>query len=156
MKTALKVVLWSLIGITVGLIGFTTYFGMQDFVQKPEMEERFNILINLDLYWAYALVVVAVLGIIGAALVGTISHPTGLRKTLIAIGIVAVVVGSSVALVLTSDVPVITNSAGVVLDDTTGLRISEIGIYVAYIVAALTLVAVLYDLVSGLVRRISK
>ncbi len=151
MKTALKVVLWSLIGITLVLIAFTTIAGA-----NPEMEKAFDVAINLDLYWAYTLLVVAVLGVLGAAVVGTINHPTGLRKTLIAFGSVAVVIGASVILVLTGDVPVITNSAGVVLDDTTGLRISEIGIYVTYTVAAIAVLVVLYDVVSGFVRRMSK
>ena len=153
MKTALKVVLWSLIGITLALIGFTTIVGASE---NPAMEKLFDVAINLDLYWAYTLLVVAILGVIVAALVGTISNPTGLRKTLISIALVVVVVGTSVALVLTGDVPVITNSAGAVLDDVVGLRISEIGIYVIYIVAAITVLVVLYDVISGFVRRMSK
>ncbi len=153
MKTALKVVLWSLIGITLALIGFTAIAGASE---NPAMEKLFDVAINLDLYWAYTLLVVAILGVIAAALVGTISNPTGLRKTLISIALVVVVVGTSVVLVLTGDVPVITNSAGAVLDDVVGLRISEIGIYVTYIVAAIAVLVVLYDVVSGFVRRMSK
>ena len=156
MKTALKVVLWSLIIVTLGLVLFTCVAGVKSAPDAPKWEKAFDIAINIDLFWSYALLVLAVVGVLYAAIADMITHPGGLTKTLIAVGAVLVVVGTSVALVLSHDAPVITNSAGAVLDDKLGLRISEIGIFVGYIVGGITLLVVAYDVVSGLVRRFIK
>ncbi|MBQ5647730.1 MAG: hypothetical protein IIV16_01245 [Alistipes sp.] len=156
MKIVLKVLLWVLIAITVGLLGSTFYFGMQDFVEKPEMEKYFDMAINYDLYWGYALFGFAFVAAIIAFLFNVVSHPSGLVKTLIGLVLAGVVVGVPVFFVWGHEVLPVPNSAGGVFDNPKELRIAEAGLFVTYIVAAITAVVVVYDICSGLVRRIIK
>ena len=144
MKTVLKVLLWVLIGITLGLVGWTVYTGGS--------EEA----ININLIWGYALLAFAVVGVLCAALIDTVTHPAGLVKTLLGIVVVVAVVGTSVGLVLSNNIVTVPNSAGGVFDKPFELRISEIGIYVTYIVSAIAILVVVYDVVSGLVRKVLK
>lgn len=144
MKTVLKVLLWVLIGITLGLVGWTVYTGGS--------EEA----ININLIWGYALLAFAVVGVLCAALIDTVTHPAGLVKTLLGIVVVVAVVGTSVGLVLSNNIVTVPNSAGGVFDNPFELRISEIGIYVTYIVSAIAILVVVYDVVSGLVRKVLK
>jgi hypothetical protein len=144
MKTVLKVLLWVLIGITVGLVGWTAYKGGADE------------LIGYNLLWAYGLLALAVVGVIVAALIDTITHPAGLIKTLLGVVVVVAVVGTALGLVLSEAPVAVPNSAGGVFDNAFELRISEIGIYVTYIVAAIAILVVVFDVLSGLVRRVLK
>ena len=77
MKTALKIVLGCLLGITLALVGWAVYEGGSD------------LSISVNLLWGYGLLGLAILGVLCAALVDTISHPAGLGKTLL--GLVVVV-----------------------------------------------------------------
>ena len=144
MKTVLKVLLWVLIGITAGLVGWAVYQGGADEA------------IGYNLLWAYGLLVLAVVGVIVAALIDTFTHPAGLIKTLLGVVIVVAVVGTSVGLVLSNAPVPVPNSAGGVFDNPFELRISEIGIYVTYIVAAIAILVVVFDVLSGLVRKVLK
>ena len=144
MKTVLKVLLWVLIAVTIGLVGWTVYAGGADAV------------ISYNLLWGYGLLALAVVGVICAALVDTFTHPAGLLKTLITLVIVGAVIGGVVALVLNKDLTPVANSAGGVFDDKFELSIAEAGIYITYIVAAIAGVVVVFDLLMGLVRRIIK
>ena len=95
-----------------------------------------EVAISWNLLWGYALLVVAVISVICAAIKGTITHPAGLKNTLIATAIVVVVVGAALGVALSHDGLVIPNSAGGVFDNPFDLAISETGIIVTYIVAA--------------------
>ena len=158
MKTALKAVLWSLIGISVGVLLFTCVAASLSTSENAETaalwNNIFDIAINIDLIWSYVLLAIAVLGLIAAAIVDKISHPAGLTKTLIAVGSAVVVVGASVGGVLLLGVDAIVTAAGNLVNDPFVLKISEIGIYIAYFVAIIAVGVVVYDLVMGLIRRV--
>ena len=64
------------------------------------------------------------------------------------------VVGAALGVALSHDGLVIPNSAGGVFDNPFELRISEIGIYVTYIVSAIAVLVVVFDVLSGLVRKV--
>ena len=81
-----------------------------------------------------------------------ISHPAGLKNTLIATAIVVVVVGIALGIALSHNGLVIPNSAGGVFDDPFDLAISETGIIVTYIVAVATIVVT----IAGEVRNALK
>ena len=98
-----------------------------------------EVAISWNLLWGYALLVVAVVSVICAAIKGTITHPAGLKNTLIATAIVVVVVGIALGVALSHDGLVIPNSAGGVFDNPFDLVISEAGIIVTYIVSAATI-----------------
>ncbi len=98
-----------------------------------------EVAISWNLLWGYALLVVAVVSVICAAIKGTITHPAGLKNTLIATAIVVVVVGIALGIALSHDGLVIPNSAGGVFDNPFDLVISEAGIIVTYIVSAATI-----------------
>ena len=102
-----------------------------------------EVAISWNLLWGYALLVVAVVSVLWAAIKGTITHPAGLKNTLIAVVIVVVVVGAALGYALSHDGLVIPNSAGGVFDDPFELVISETGILVTYVVAAATLIVTL-------------
>ena len=158
MKTALKAVLWSLIGISVGVLLFTcvaAYLSTSENAETAALwSNLFDIAINIDLFWSYVLLAIAVLGVVAAAVVDKISHPAGLTKTLIAVGSAVVVVGASVGFALLWGVDAIVTAAGSIVDDPFVLKISEIGIYIAYIVAIIAVGVVVFDLVMGLIRRV--
>ena len=102
-----------------------------------------EVAISWNLLWGYVLLVVAIVGVLWAAIKGTITHPAGLKNTLIAVAIVVVVVGAALGIALSHDGLVIPNSAGGVFDDPFELVISETGILVTYVVAAATLIVTL-------------
>ena len=95
-----------------------------------------EVAISWNLMWGYALLVAAIVSVLCAAIKGTITHPAGLKSTLIAVVIVIAVVGVALGVALSHDGLVVPNSAGGVFDDPFELAISETGIVVTYIVAA--------------------
>ena len=98
-----------------------------------------EVAISWNLIWGYTLLVAAIVSVICAAIKGTITHPAGLKNTLIATAIVVVVVGIALGVALSHDGLVIPNSAGGVFDNPFDLVISEAGIIVTYIVSAATI-----------------
>ena len=111
-----------------------------------------EVAISWNLIWGYALLVTAVVSVIWAAIKGTITHPAGLKNTLIAVGIVVVVVGVALGISLSHDGLVVPNSAGGVFDDPFELVISETGILVTYVVAAATLLVTIYGEVRNALK----
>ena len=156
MKTALKIVLWLLIAGTAVLTAFTVATALMATPEKPEMQKLFDLSLELTFYWGYALFAIAIISAIIAFFFNIISHPSGLVKTLIGIVIVVLVVGSAVAWVKFHEIAPVPNSAGGVFDNPFELQISEIGLYVTYAVAAIAILVVVYDMLSGLVRRFIK
>ena len=158
MKKALKAVLWSLIGVSVGVLLFTCVAASLSTSENAETaalwNNLFDIAVNVDLIWSYVLLALAVVSLIVAAIVDRLSHPAGLGKTLIAVGSAVVVVGASVGCVLLWGVDAIITAAGNLVNDPFVLKISEIGIYIAYFVAIVAVGVVVYDLVMGLIRRV--
>ena len=131
MKKLLNIVMGSLFAVTLALVLWAVVSGGSE------------VAISWNLLWGYALLVVAVVSVLWAAIKGTITHPAGLKNTLIAVVIVVVVVGAALGYALSHDGLTIPNSAGGVFDDPFELVISETGIIVTYVVAAATLIVTL-------------
>ena len=129
-----------LFAITLALVGWAVISGGSE------------VAISWNLIWGYVLLVAAVVSVICAAIKGTITHPAGLKNTLIAAAIVIVVVGIALGVSLSHDGLVVPNSAGGVFDDPFELAISETGIIVTYIVAAATILVT----IAGEVRNALK
>ena len=126
--------------VTLALVGWAVISGGSE------------VAISWNLMWGYALLVAAAVSVICAAIKGTITHPAGLKNTLIATALVIVVVGAALGVALSHDGLVIPNSAGGVFDNPFDLAISETGIIVTYIVA----VAAILVTVIGEVRNVLK
>ena len=126
--------------ITLALVGWAVISGGAE------------VAISWNLLWGYALLVAAVVSVICAAIKGTITHPAGLKSTLLSVAIVVVVVGAALGVALGHDGLVIPNSAGGVFDDPFELAISETGIIVTYIVAVTAILVT----VIGEVRNVLK
>ena len=156
MKTAFKIVLGFLIAATLGLVAFTVATAVQVSPEKPEMQKLFDLSLDLTFYWGYALFATAIVAAIIAFLFNIISHPSGLVKTLLGLVLAGIVVGVPVGFVLSHDILPVPNSAGGVFDNPFELKISEAGLYVTYLVAAIAVLVVVFDLLSGLVRKIIK
>ena len=124
MKKMLNMVLVALFVITLAFVGWAVISGGSE------------VAISWNLIWGYALLVAAIVSVLCAAIKGTITHPAGLKSTLIAVVIVIAVVGAALGVALSHDGLVVPNSAGGVFDDPFELAISETGIVVTYIVAA--------------------
>ena len=127
----LNIVMGSLFAVTLALVLWAVVSGGSE------------VAISWNLLWGYALLVTAVVCVLWAAIKGTITHPAGLKNTLIAVAIVVVVVGAALGYALSHDGLTIPNSAGGVFDDPFELVISETGILVTYVVAAATLIVTL-------------
>ena len=140
MKKMLNIVMGVLFAVTLGLVGWAVVSGGSE------------VAISWNLLWGYTLLVVAVVSVLWAAIKGTITHPAGLKNTLIAVAIVVVVVGAALGIALGHDGLVIPNSAGGVFDDPFELVISETGILVTYVVAAATLVVTLFGEVRNALK----
>ena len=140
MKKLLNIVMGSLFAVTLALVLWAVVSGGSE------------VAISWNLLWGYALLVVAVVSVLWAAIKGTITHPAGLKNTLIAVGIVVVVVGVALGIALSHDGLVVPNSAGGVFDNPFDLAISETGIIVTYIVA----VAAIVVTIAGEVRNALK
>ena len=140
MKKKLNILMVGLFVITLALVGWAIISGGSE------------VAISWNLLWGYALLVVAVVSVICAAIKGTITHPAGLKSTLLSVAIVVVVVGAALGVALGHDGLVIPNSAGGVFDDPFELAISETGIIVTYIVAVTAILVT----VIGEVRNVLK
>ena len=140
MKKMLNVVMGSLFAVTLALVLWAVVSGGSE------------VAISWNLLWGYALLVVAVVCVLWAAIKGTITHPAGLKNTLIAVAIVVVVVGAALGISLSHDGLTIPNSAGGVFDDPFELVISEVGILVTYVVAAASIIVTLYTEVRNLFK----
>ena len=136
----LNIVMGVLFAITLGLVGWAVISGGSE------------VSISWNLLWGYTLLVVAVVCVLWAAIKGTITHPAGLKNTLIAVAIVVVVVGAALGIALSHDGLTIPNSAGGVFDDPFELAISETGILVTYVVAAATLLVTLVGEVRNVLK----
>ena len=121
-------VLVALFVITLAFVGWAVISGGSE------------VAISWNLMWGYALLIAAVVSVICASIKGTITHPAGLKNTLIAVAIVVVVVGAALGVALSHNGLVVPNSAGGVFDNPFDLAISETGIIVTYIVAAAAIV----------------
>ena len=140
MKKLLNIVMGSLFAVTLALVLWAVVSGGSE------------VAISWNLLWGYALLVVAVVSVLWAAIKGTITHPAGLKNTLIAVVIVVVVVGAALGYALSHDGLTIPNSAGGVFDDPFELVISETGILVTYVVAAATLIVTLFGEVRNALK----
>ena len=140
MKKMLNSVMGALFAITLALVGWAVISGGSE------------VAISWNLLWGYTLLVVAVVCVLWAAIKGTITHPAGLKNTLIAVAIVVVVVGAALGIALSHDGLTIPNSAGGVFDDPFELAISETGILVTYVVAAATLIVTLVGEVRNVLK----
>ena len=129
-----------LFAVTLGLVGWAVASGGSE------------VAISYNLLWGYTLLVVAVVSVLWAAIKGTITHPAGLKNTLIAVVLVVVVVGAALGIALSHDGLTIPNSAGGVFDDPFELAISETGILVTYVVAAATLIVTLVGEVRNVLK----
>ena len=125
-------VLVALFVITLAFVGWAVISGGSE------------VAISWNLMWGYALLVAAIVSVLCAAIKGTITHPAGLKGTLIAVVIVIAVVGVALGVALSHDGLVVPNSAGGVFDDPFELVISETGILVTYVVAAATLLVTIF------------
>ena len=133
-------VLVALFVITLAFVGWAVISGGSE------------VAISWNLMWGYTLLIAAVVSVICASIKGTITHPAGLKNTLIATAIVIVVVGAALGVALSHDGLAIPNSAGGVFDNPFDLAISETGIIVTYIVA----VAAILVTIVGEVRNALK
>ena len=140
MKKMLNIVMAVLFAVTLGLVGWAVASGGSE------------VAISYNLLWGYTLLVVAVVSVLWAAIKGTITHPAGLKNTLIAVVLVVVVVGAALGIALSHDGLTIPNSAGGVFDDPFELAISETGILVTYVVAAATLLVTLVGEVRNVLK----
>ena len=140
MKKMLNIVMAVLFAVTLGLVGWAVASGGSE------------VAISYNLLWGYTLLVVAIVSVLWAAIKGTITHPAGLKNTLIAVAIVVVVVGAALGIALSHDGLTIPNSAGGVFDDPFELAISETGILVTYVVAAATLIVTLVGEVRNVLK----
>ena len=140
MKKMLNIVMAVLFAVTLGLVGWAVASGGSE------------VAISYNLLWGYTLLVVAVVSVLWAAIKGTITHPAGLKNTLIAVVLVVVVVGAALGIALSHDGLTIPNSAGGVFDDPFELAISETGILVTYVVAAATLIVTLVGEVRNVLK----
>ena len=140
MKKMLDIVMAVLFAVTLGLVGWAVASGGSE------------VAISYNLLWGYTLLVVAVVSVLWAAIKGTITHPAGLKNTLIAVVLVVVVVGAALGIALSHDGLTIPNSAGGVFDDPFELAISETGILVTYVVAAATLIVTLVGEVRNVLK----
>ena len=126
--------------ITLALVGWAVVSGGAE------------VAISWNLLWGYALLVAAIISVICAAIKGTITHPAGLKGTLIAVAIVVAVVGVALGVALSHNGLVVPNSAGGVFDDPFELAISETGIIVTYIVAAATILVTIISEVRNVLK----
>ena len=125
-------VLVALFVITLAFVGWAVISGGSE------------VAISWNLIWGYVLLVAAIVCVLYAAIKGTITNPSGLKNTLIAVVLVVVIVGAALGIALSHDGLVVPNSAGGVFDDPFELVISETGILVTYVVAAATLLVTIF------------
>ncbi len=86
MNKILKIALIAMLLITIGLVAGAAATGGS------------ASMIDMNLYWGYLLVALAVVSAIGCALFGMINAPEGLKSTGISLGLVIVVIGAAYAI----------------------------------------------------------
>lgn len=101
------------------------------------------ILFNIDLmlYWAYILLALTLVTALAFPLANIVQNPKGAMRSVIGLAIVLVVLGISYA--LASDIPVV-NAAGDVYDNSTTLKLTDMGLYATYTALFGTILIILY------------
>lgn len=105
--------------------------------------------VDLMLYWAYALLGLTVAAVILLPLINVIKNPAGAMRSLVGLVIVAIVLGVSYA--LASDTP-IPKSAGGFFENSTELKLSDMGLYATYFAMGATILIV----IGGEIKNIFK
>lgn len=141
MKLALKILLIALFVITLGFVAWAVISGGAE------------IAISCSLIWGYVLLALAILSVIFTAIMGVVTNPKGLSKTILAAVLVIVVVGIAGACAWFTDITAIPNSAGGAFTDPFELMISNIGIVVTYIVAAAAVLVTIGVEIFNLIKK---
>ena len=106
------------------------------FVEKDSTGEDF--IVGLMLNWLYLLIGFAAVVTVLLPMINIVKDPKGAVKSLIGLGIVAVVLALCYAL---SDTTPVTNSGGGFFENETELRLSDTGLYAAYFAVATAMLA---------------
>lgn len=118
MKKALSILKYILLGVSVFSVVTMAFLSAEESS-------------NLMLIWAYILVGVAVAVTILLPAFNLIQNPSGAMRSLVGLAIVIVVAGICFALA-DGTTPII-NSAGGFFEDPTELKLSDMGLYAAYL-----------------------
>jgi hypothetical protein len=139
MPKFLKILSYFLL-ITSFLLGIIFYI-------VPE-EVKKDLMTNVLLYFAYILFLAALIAAIAFPLMNVLSNPKGLKKGLISIGVVVVVFG--LAFLMSSGKPIdaVVNPAPSVMT----LKITDTGLIVTYILAAVSILAIVGGGIINMVR----
>jgi hypothetical protein len=114
------------------------------FYAAPDKEAMTNVL----LYYAYILFGATILAAIALPLKNFIENPKGLKKVIFSI--VAVIVVFGVSYLLSSGAPLDVNVTPAPSEST--LKITDTALYVTYILALCSLVAILYGGISKMIK----
>ena len=126
MERVIKIaVLVTLSLITLGLLGCVALTGGAEWA------------ISANLIWGYILLALAILAVISVAIVGTITHPSGLLKTIISFVTIIVVALAAVGLAYFSGITSIPNSDGSEFNDFGVLVTAGSSLIVTYIAAVI-------------------
>ena len=110
--------------------------------------------VSANLIWGYVLLALAIIGVLFTAFVGTITHPSGLSKTIVSTIVVVAVIIASVALAYFSGITSIPNSDGGVFDDQGVLVLAGSSLIVTYIVAAATILVTIGVTLYNAIKKI--
>ncbi|MBO5710933.1 MAG: hypothetical protein J6U99_01575 [Rikenellaceae bacterium] len=127
----LSIVKYLLLAVSVVLTVFVMFAAEGSGAQSSSLD--------MVLYWSYFLLGATVLGVIVFPMINLIKNPKGAMRSLLGLALLAVVL--LIGFALSSAEPVVT-AANHVFDNVLELRLSDVGLYTAYIVFAATILTI--------------
>ena len=127
----LSIVKYLLLAVSVVLTVFVMFAAEGSDAQSSSLD--------MVLYWSYFLLGATVLGVIVFPLINLVKNPKGAMRSLLGLALLVVVL--LIGFALSSAEPVVT-AANHVFDNVLELRLSDVGLYTAYIVFAATILTI--------------
>ena len=105
--------------------------------------------VNMMLNWAYVLLGAAIAAAVVLPLFNLAKNPTGAMRSLIGLGVVAVVL--IISYVMASDTTIV-GSDGTVFDDSAVLKFSDTGLFAAYFALAAAIVVIVFGEIRNVLK----
>lgn len=146
MKKALNILLIALLAITVALCGWAIFSTPSSSLGTPDAASCLALTCNL--LWGYLLVVGAICAAVFCAIWGLVKNPAGIKGSLLALGIVVVVVVASYLIAKTNQVLVPNIEDGGYFGEWQTI-LSSASIWVAYFGMAGAILAALWSEIAA-------
>ncbi len=151
-----KYIKWLLLAMMVIGVAVFIYFLVTS-MMNPEQSSQFSVGtvggakgVGVMLLYTYALVAISIIVALLFPLLNIFRNPKAAVRSLIGLGLMVVILG--VAYVFSKDTPV-PNPSGGLFDNSMMLRISDVGLYVTYLMVIVAFLVIIFGEIRGAFKK---